>query len=161
MPNTFSNKKKDVPMVATLQQMLLTPDTAPAVFADCFKLIEQEVSDMSGVSGAAVKLAYKTVTSFAPGYYHKTVEGLLPQIVEKLEPYWADFSHSGGAEFGDYLAKRGEEVAESLLSVTDGLAADCGRVVILKTYRSVRGSAARHVEAALPRVGELVQKYAV
>jgi hypothetical protein len=148
-------------MAATLQQMLLTPDTQPAVFADCFALIEQEVADMSGISGTAVKLAYKTVTSFAPGYYHKTVEGLLPQIVEQLEPYWADFSHSGGAEFGDYLAKRGEEVAESLLSVTDGLAADCGRAVILRTYRTVRGSAARHVEAALPRVGELVQKYAV
>jgi hypothetical protein len=148
-------------MAATLQQTLLTPDTQPAVLADCIALIEQEVSDMSGVSGVAVKLAYKTVTSFAPGYYHKTMEKVLPLIVEKLEPYWADFGRSGGAEFGDYLAKRGEEVAEALLSVTDDLAAECGRVVILKTYRSVRGSAARHVEAALPRVGELVQKYAV
>jgi hypothetical protein len=148
-------------MAATLQQMLLTPDTQPAVFADCFTLIEQEVAGMSGISGTAVKLAYKTVTSFAPGYYHKTVEGLLPQIVEQLEPYWADFSHSGGAEFGDYLAKHGEDVTGALLSVTDGLAAECGRAVILRTYRSVRGSAARHVEAALPRVGELVQRYAV
>ena len=148
-------------MAATLQEILLAPDTRPKVTDDCYALIQQEISDKSGISGTAVKLAYKTVTSFAPGYYRKTMEKVLPLIVEKLEPYWADFSHSGGAEFGDYLAKRGEEVAEALLSVTDGLAAECGRVVILKTYRSVRGSAARHVEAALPRVGELVQKYAV
>jgi hypothetical protein len=80
--------------------------------------------------------------------------------VDKLEPYWADFNASGGAEFGDYLAKRGEEVSEALLSVTDALAALSGRQVIIKAYRAVRGSAAKHVQAALPRVGDLVLKYA-
>lgn len=147
-------------MAATLQEILLTPDSQPKVMTDCYTLIEQEISDKSGVSGTAVKLAYKTVTSFAPGYYHGMVEDLLPQIVGKLEPYWADFSTSGGSEFGDYLAKRGEEVSEALLSVTDAAAAASERPTIIKAYRTVRGSAAKHVEAALPRVGDLVLKYA-
>jgi hypothetical protein len=81
-------------------------------------------------------------------------------MVDKLEPYWADFNTSGGSEFGDYLAKRGEEVSEALLSVTDARAAASGRPTIIKAYGSVRGSAVRHVEAALPRVGDLVLKYA-
>jgi len=85
---------------------------------------------------------------------------MLPQIVDKLEPYWADFNTSGGAEFGDYLAKRGDEVSESLLSVTDGMAAVSNRPTIIKAYRTVRGGAAKHVEAALPRLGALVLKYA-
>src|SRR5260370_21374700 len=34
------------------------------------------------------------------------VESLLPDMADRLEPYWADFSASGGAGFGDYLAKR-------------------------------------------------------
>ena len=147
-------------MAATLQQILLTPDTQPKVITDCYALIEQEISDKSGITGTAVKLAYKTVTSFAPGYYHDTMQDLLPQIVDKLEPYWADFSTSGSSEFGDYLAKRGGEVSEALLSVTDDIATRSNRPVILKAYRSVRGSAAKNVEAALPRVGELVMKYA-
>ena len=147
-------------MAATLQEILLGPDTQPKVTADCYLLIEQEVADKSGVSGTAVKVAYKTVTSFAPGYYHDMVADLLPQIVDRLEPYWADFSTSGGSEFGDYLAKRGEEVAEALLSVTDDLATASERPTIIKAYRAVRGSAAKHVEAALPRVGDLVAKYA-
>jgi hypothetical protein len=147
-------------MAATLQQILLTPDTQPKVINDCYALIEQEISDKSGISGAAVKLAYKTVTSFAPGYYHDVVQDLLPQIVDKLEPYWADFSTSGSSEFGDYLAKRGGDVSEALLSVTDDVATRSKRPVILKAYRSVRGNAAKNVEAALPRVGELVLKYA-
>src|SRR5258708_336560 len=147
-------------MAASLQQILLAPDTQPKVIADCYTLIEQELSDKSGVSATAVKLAYKTVTSFAPGYFRDTVEDMFPQIVDKLEPYWTDFSTSAASEFGDYLAKRGEEVSEALLSVTDAMAAVSKRPTIIKAYRTVRGSAARHVQAALPRVGDLVLKYA-
>jgi hypothetical protein len=147
-------------MAATLREILLAPDTQPKVIADCYLLIEQEVSDKSGISGTAVKIAYKTVNTFLPGHVRYMVESLLPHMVDELEPYWADFNASGGSEFGDYLAKRGEEVAEALLSVTDGRAAASGRPTIIKAYRTVRGSAAKHVEAALPHVGELVRKYA-
>ena len=147
-------------MAATLQEILLTPDTQPQVTADCLTLIKQEVSAKSGVSGTAVKLAYKTVNAFASGYLQSMVETLLPEMVAKLEPYWADFNASGAAEFGDYLAKRGDEVSEALLEVTDGLAAESSRPTILKAYRSVRGGAAKHVTAALPAVGAVVQKYA-
>jgi hypothetical protein len=146
-------------MVATLRQILLTPDTKPKVIADCHALIEREISDKSGISGTAVKLAYKTVTSFAPSYYDNKVKVLVPQMVDKLEPFWADFSTSGSSEFGDYLVKRGGEVSDALLSVTDGFATRSKRPVILRAYRSVRGSATKNVEAALPRLGEMVLKY--
>jgi hypothetical protein len=146
--------------MATLQEILLTPDTQPKVNEDAYALIQQEISGKSGISGTTVKLAYKTVTTFAPNHVHYMVETLLPQMVEKLEPYWEDFSSSGGSEFGDYLSKRGGEVAESLLAVTDARAAASDRPTIIKAYKSVRGGAAKHVEAALPRVGDLVQKYA-
>jgi len=146
-------------MVATLRQILLTPDTKPKVIADCHALIEREISDKSGISGTAVKLAYKTVTSFAPSYYDNKVKVLVPQMVDKLEPFWADFSTSGSSEFGDYLVKRGGEVSDALLSVTDGFATRSKRPVILRAYRSVRGSATKNVEAALPRLGQMVLKY--
>jgi hypothetical protein len=147
-------------MAATLQEILLAPDTRTQVLADCYALVEQEVAGMSGISGTAVKLAYKTVITFAPGHVRFMVESLLPQMVDKLQPFWADFNNSGGSEFGDYLAKRGEEASEALLSVTDARAAASDRPTIIKAYSSVRGSAVRHVEAALPQVGNLVLKYA-
>jgi hypothetical protein len=147
-------------MPATLQEILLAPDTQPTVLKDCYALIEQQLSELSGVSGTAVKLAYKAVNAFAPGYYHERVEELLPQFVDQLEPYWADFTTSGGAEFGDYLAKRSNEVSESLLSITDAMAGKSDKPVIIKAYRTVRGGASKHIEAALPRVGDMVQKYA-
>jgi len=147
-------------MTATLQQILLAPDVQPQVVSDCLTLIEEEVSEKSGVSATAVKLAYKTASAFAPGYLRTTVENLLPDIVDALAPYWAEFTTSGGSDFGDYLAKRGDEVAEALLKVSDHHAQESGRPVIVKAYQTVRGSAAKHIEAALPNVGKLVLKYA-
>ncbi len=148
-------------MAATLEEILLAPGTQPKVIADCFTLIEQELADKSGVSGTAVKLAYKTANSFAPGYLHDRMEEMLPQIVDKLEPFWADFNVAGGGSFGDYLAKRPDEVSEAMLSVTDAMAGKSTRPTVLKAYRAVRGGAVKHVEAALPRVGDMVQRYAV
>ena len=147
-------------MSATLPEILLAPQTQPQVVADCQALIEQQVSDMSGISGTAIKLAYKTVNKFAAGHVHDQVEALLPLMAAQLDPYWADFHAAGGADFGDYLTKRGDEVSEALLSITDARAANSTHPTIIKAYQAVRGSAAKHVTAALPQVGALVQKYA-
>jgi hypothetical protein len=147
-------------MAATLQEILLAPETRPKVAKDCYALIQQEMADKSGISAAAVKLAYRTASTFAPGHIQKMINTLLPGMADQLQPFWADFNASGGAEFGDYLAKHGDEVAEALLQVTDERAAKSGRPIIVKAYRSVRGGAHKHIEAALPRLGDLVLKYA-
>jgi hypothetical protein len=146
--------------MATLQDILLTPENKPHVMDDCMTLIDQEVKSKSGISGTAVKLAYKTANTFASGYLHSMVELLAPDMIIKLEPYWADFSVSGAGDFGDYLVKHGEEVSEALLSVTDARAETSTRPTILKAYKTVRGGASKHVTAALPALGALVQKYA-
>ena len=113
-----------------------------------------------GVSGAAVKIAYKTAKTFAKGYLRETVESLLPEFVAALEPFWADFTASGASGFGDYLVKRGDEVSEALLAVTDARAQMCSKAVILRAYGTVRGGAAKHIQAALPNLGAMVEKYA-
>ena len=146
--------------MATLQQILLTPENQPHVVGDCLTLIDQEVSSKSGVSGTAVKLAYKIANTFASGYVRGMVEKLVPEMVVKLEAFWADFTASGAGDFGDYLVKHGDEVSEALLSVTDEHASVSTRSTILKAYRAVRGGASKHVTAALPALGALVQKYA-
>jgi hypothetical protein len=147
-------------MTATLQEILLAPDTQPHVVDDCQKLIEQELSTKSGVSGTAVKVAYKTAHTFAPGYLRSKVEQLVPEMAVQLEPFWADFTASGSSGFGDYLVKRGDEVSEALLAVTDAHGAQSNRPTIVRAYKAVRGSAAKHITAALPNLGALVQHYA-
>ena len=145
--------------MATLQELLLFPENAPHLIADTQALVDSEISS-KGITAAPLKAAYKVVTAFAPGYYQDVISAMLPGMVIQLEPYWADFTTSGGADFGDYLAKRGDEVSESLLAVTDDMAANSGRAAIVKAYQMVRGSASKNIEAALPALGAMVQKYA-
>lgn len=149
-------------MTAMLRDILLAPHVRPQVAAECCLLVDQQVAAQHGVSGAAVKLACKTVNTFRPGHIGHMVQVLLPEMADQLEPYWAGFcaSASAGSRFGDYLASCGAEVSHALLAVTDARAAASGRPVVIKAYQAVRGSAARHVEDALPRIGDLVQKYA-
>ena len=144
--------------MATLQQVLLAPGTMPHVVADVQTMIEGEIDGKSGLSGTGLKVAYKAITSFASGYYQTVVEAMLPNMVAKLEPFWADYTVTGGA-FGDYLSKRGDEVSEALLSVTDEMAQASDRAAVVKAYNAVRGGAAKNIEAALPNLGALVEKY--
>ena len=145
--------------MATLQELLLTPENAPRLIADTQALVDNEIAS-KGITAAPLKAAYKAVSSFAPGYLTEAVTAMLPGMVIQLEPYWADFTTSGGADFGDYLAKRGDEVSESLLAVTDEMAAGSSRGAVVKAYQMVRGSASKNIEAALPALGALVQKHA-
>jgi hypothetical protein len=147
-------------LAATLHESLLAPDVRPQVVADCETLVNGEVSTMSGVSGTAVKLAYKAVRTYDAGHIHYMIETLLPHLADALQPYWTDFTVAGGSGFGDHLAKHEDEVCEALLAITDERCRNSGRPVIVKAYKTVRGSAAKHVKAALPAVGTLVEKWA-
>jgi hypothetical protein len=147
-------------MAATLQEMLLAPGIQPQVVADVQAMIEQELASKSGISATAIKVAYKAVTAFAPGYYQETIGIMLPNMADHLQPFWADFNATGGSDFGGYLAKRPEEVTEALLAVTDGMAEASERPAIVRAYKTVRGGAGKNIEAALPNLGALVQKYA-
>ena len=146
--------------MATLQELLLTPENAPQLIADTKALVDSELSS-KGITAAPLKGAYKAVKAFAPGYYDEAITAILPGVVYQLEPYWADFKTSGSADFGDYLAKRGGEASESLLAVTDDMASKSGRAAVVKAYQLVRGGASKNIEASLPALGALVQKYAV
>jgi hypothetical protein len=145
---------------STLPDTLLSAGVQQQIAADCRALVEQELSAKSGVAAGALKVAYKAVTTFAPGYYQSTVENMVPDLLRRLQPFWADFHAAGGGQFGDYLVQRGEEVSDSLLGVTDDMARWSQRATIVKAYGAVRGGAGRHIAAALPAVGTLVEKYA-
>ncbi|MGD0705801.1 MAG: hypothetical protein ABSA02_38710 [Trebonia sp.] len=149
--------------MATLQEMLLAPGIQPRVVADCEELVTNEVAEMSGVTGAAVKLAYHTVRKVDANHIHAMIETILPNAADALQPYWegftAEFTPSSG-DFGGYLTARDEEVAEALLAITDRRRDNSNRPAIIKAYNTIRGRAIKQVKAALPALGTLIQKYA-
>jgi hypothetical protein len=149
-----------LPTYATLSDVLKSDGAAEQINADCRALVEQEISAKSGISATVLKASYKVVTTFASGYYEGMVARIVPNLMERLQPYWTDFNAAGGGSFGEYLSARGPEVANALLGVTDAMAERSNRGVIKKAYSAVRGGAAEHIQAALPSVGALVEKYA-
>src|SRR5215468_492112 len=69
-----SDKENKPAMAATLHEMLLAPEIQPQVVVDCEALVNAEVSNMSGISGMAVKLAYKTVRTFDAGHIRYMIQ---------------------------------------------------------------------------------------
>jgi hypothetical protein len=149
--------------MATLQEMLLAPHTQPHVVADCEELVASQVAELSGVTGAAVKLAYSTVRKFDSDHVHAMIETILPNVADALQPYWAQFTAEYTAtsgDFGAFLAAREDQVSEALLAITDRRRDNSNRPAIVKAYNAIRGRAGKEVKAALPALGRLVQKYA-
>jgi hypothetical protein len=146
----------------TVQEALLAPDSRRQVLAECEVLVDREVAALSGVTGAAIRLAYKTVRTFDAGHIPAMIESILPSVADELAPYWVSFAAGvtdGAGDFSGYLAAREDEVAEALLSITDSRQRASSRATIVKAYNTVRGSAVKHVKAALPALGTLVQKH--
>lgn len=144
----------------TLSQQLLADHARPAVIKDLVVVVQEEVAAKRGVSGVAVKAGYGAASKVVPNLTERAVDRLLPDLAVSLDPYWKAFTASGTTDFGSHLVARGPEVSAALLAVTDAKVEGNGREPLKKAYRALRGKAADHVQAALPRLGAALQKHA-
>ncbi len=117
--------------------------------------IEAEVAGQSGLSGTAVKAAYATVQKVKPNIVHNATDAMLDDFLGALSPLWD--SKPAGTGFGAHLAANGEQATEALLAVTDAQTTDA-KPVLAKAYGSLRGKAKGYVTAALPRVGDAIER---
>jgi hypothetical protein len=144
----------------TLKDILLDSSRRPAVVSDFEGLVDAEVSDKGGVSGAVVKTGFAAVKKIKPGIIPSAVDTLLPDFATALEPFYGDFRAKGGNDFGAYLVGRSDEASDALLSVTDSRAEKSSRDSIKKVYGKLRPNGKKNVEEALPRLGALIDKHA-
>ncbi|WP_433506835.1 DUF6918 family protein [Pseudonocardia halophobica] len=147
-------------MTQNLETILTDPARRPAVVADLNELVGQEVKDKGGMSGAAVKLGYQTVSKIRPGVVPAAVDRMLPQFAGALQPFYADYrAAAAGSDFGAYLAGR-PDAADALLGVTDRRAESSSSDALKKAYAKLRPNARKNVEEALPRLGTLIGRHA-
>ena len=133
----------------------------PVILADCVKLIDEEVSSKGGLSGIAIKAAYKVVCAVKPGIIRESMDALLEDFVARLEPFYVDHRKDGAAPnaFGDSLKRRPAEVADALLGITDDRAKKAKNATLKGAYEKLRPQAKKHVEEAIPRVGRTLAPY--
>jgi len=144
----------------TLKEILLDSSRRPSVVTDLENMVDEEVSDKGGVSGAVIKTGFAAVKKIKPGIIGSAVDSLLDEFTSTLEPFYADFKGQGGGDFGTYLSGRGDEAADALLSVTDARSDRSSRESIKKVYSKLRPNGKKNVEEALPRLGKLIDKHA-
>lgn len=141
----------------TLSESLLEPSRRPAVVADLTRAVEAEVDSKGGLSGAAIKAGFKAVSKLSPDLVGKAVNAMLPEWAERLEPLWQS---RGEQPFGAYLAANSGQAADALLAVTDERAAQPKHAKVAKIYNGLRPKAKDQVEAALPRIGSVIENAA-
>ncbi len=145
--------------MATLREIVGDPSKRQQIVDDAIKVIDAEVSDKSGFGGMAIKAAYGMAKGVAPGIIQKVLGNMLDDFMGALQPYF-DESQQKGSDFKGLLVSKSAEVANALLGVTDARAAKNAGGPLKKGYEKLRPSAQKHVEQALPRLADLVTKYA-
>lgn len=141
-----------------LRELLGGPTTRPQLITDACDVLDQEVSDKGGISGMAIKAAYSVVKGVKSGFVRDVIDALLDDFLDALDPL-RDKAEQQGVPVGDYFRRDPDQVAERLLDITDKRVLRAERQVIKKTYEKLRPSAKKHVEAAVPRLAELVTKH--
>lgn len=145
----------------TLKEQLLTPEKRPAIVRDSVRLIEDEVASKSGMSGFAIKAAFKVVKALRPGMIQDSVEGLLDDFVTQLEPFYSAHHESDGKSFSTYISGRKSEIANALLATTDERARVTRNSTLKKAYNKLRPKGVEQVIVALPRVGRMLDSHGV
>jgi hypothetical protein len=145
---------------ATLKDILIAPERREAVVADLQVLVDNEVASKSGMSGFAVKGSFAVVKKFKSGFIPHAIDQMLPEFAHKLQPYYSRYEPTRDGSLGDFLVKNSSAVSDILLGVADSRARQSGHETVKKAYLKLRPQAKKHVEHALPALGDLIERHA-
>ena len=143
--------------MSSLKERLGQPPQRKSVVVNACEVLDQEVADKSGLSGIAIKGAYGIVKGIKPGFVPEIVDGLLDDFLDALDPIYQE-AVQRNVPPGKHLAANGDRAADALLAITDARAARSTRAVIQKTYEKLRPTAKKHVSAAAPRLGDMLDR---
>lgn len=144
--------------MASLAEQFQAPEQRDALVRDALEVLDAEVADKGGISGVAIKGAYSIVKGIKPGFIEDVVRGLLDPFLGALDPLYQEGVASGKAP-GSHLQANGERMAEALLAITDARAERSAHTAIRKTYGKLRPGAKKHVSAAAPRLGTMLDRH--
>lgn len=144
--------------MATLLELLGTPPKRAAVIDDALRVLDAEVDDKSGLSGIAIKTAFKLVRGISPDFLRGTVDHLLDDFLKALDPIYQE-AVQRGIDARQHMTNNPSRVADLLLAITDARAARAKNQVVKKAYEKLRDGAKKHVEAAVPRLGDMFARH--
>ncbi|NER84994.1 MAG: hypothetical protein F6K42_36900 [Leptolyngbya sp. SIO1D8] len=126
------------------------------ISADCAKLIDEQVTAKSGLSGLALKTAYKVVKGIGSGYIPGAIGRLLPAVFGAIDPMWEE-----GLQIGDpvkHLSQNRARTADMVLGVTDARIQKANGIV-RSSYNQLRKSVKGDVEEAVPGFAKIISTH--
>jgi hypothetical protein len=144
--------------MASLREQL-AGDKRGTVVNDACGVLDQEVADKGGLTGIAIKGAYKIVQGVKPGFVREAVEGLLDDFLDALDPIYQEAAQKKRPA-GAFVRENASRVADALLAITDRRAQKAKSQVVRGAYDKLRPMAKKQVEAAAPRLGDLLGRHA-
>ncbi len=145
--------------MSTLGERLGSGEKRQQILDDACRVLDEEVADKSGLGGLAVKAAYAVVKGIKPGFIRQAVDHLLDEFLDIMSDF-ADEAAEKKVKPGALILENRSKVANALLTVTDRRAQKAESGVVRKSYDKLRPSAQKHVEAATPRLAQLLDKHA-
>jgi hypothetical protein len=128
-----------------------------SIATDCAKLMDEQVAAKTGLSGLAIKTAYRALKGIGSGYIPRAICNLLPQALEALDPLWTE-----GLQAGDpveHLTHNSAMAADVLLGVTDRKISNAKNKIVIATYNKVRKSVKGDVEEAIPSLARILDHH--
>ncbi len=141
--------------MSTLIDLLGKSPVRERVVTDCVELIDNQVKQ----KGFVLKSAYATIKAIKKRFIPEVVDGLLDEWLAKLQPHHDKWSAAKATSFSDYVIARSDDVAESLLSVTDERANTTSHSTVRKMYMKMRDGAKRNVIEAIPDLARLIERH--
>ncbi|MBL8601022.1 MAG: hypothetical protein JNK72_03765 [Myxococcales bacterium] len=144
--------------MADLKTVLTDPARRAEVIRDAERLLEDEVDRKSGLSGLAIKGAFKVVKGAKPGMVHDVIDGLLNDFAARLDPIYQAYLAQKGDIVGYFTGRKGD-VADALLGITDDRARTTRHTALKKAYESLRPQGKKNVEEAVAGIARLIDKH--
>jgi hypothetical protein len=144
-------------MTSPLKDLLGSAPRRQAVVSDAARVLDAEVAGKGGLTGIAIKGAYAVVKGISPNFIQETIDHLLDDFLVALDPLYQE-AVAANASPQSHVSGNRSRMAEALLAITDRRAVSA-RPVLKKTYEKLRPLAKAQVEAAAPRVGELLERH--
>jgi len=141
--------------MSSLVEKLAKDPVRPLVINDCVDLIDAQVKQ----KGFVIKSAYATIKAIKKRFIPEVVDTMLDEWLDKLSPHFDRWSANKTSSFTDYVVARGDDVAEDLLSVTDGRAARTSHTTAKKMYGRMRDGAKKNVVEAIPDLARMIEKH--
>ncbi len=141
-----------------LSNSIQDQETQAKIAEECAELMDTQVAAKKGISGIAIKTAYRALKGLGPNYIQRALQGLLPPALKAVDPIWDE-----GIQAGDpvaHLSQNREKTAEVLLSVTDTKISKAKNKIVIATYKQVRKSVKGDVEEAVPGLATIINNYA-